>query len=400
MSSATFDVAAVRAAYPLLQEMAYLNTGTYGLMAEPALANYLQAIARFERGGMAGDSGLRDGIERARRRLAAQINAGDDEIALTGNATDGVAFVTAGLDWSAGDEIIISDQEHPAMRYPWRYTAQRFGLVVKHFSVHHDPAATLASIRSLITARTRLIGSSHVTSPNGIRLPAREICALAHEHGALALIDGAQSFAVMAIDVQEIGCDFFTSNTHKWLGGPKGSGFLFARRDLMRQLHPAYVGAGSLAHDRDADVALVPNGQRFEFGTRNFAIHASINWALDWFDQLGWNAIFQRVETVTGYLKRQLADVRGVELCTPPEWERSSGLVTFRVPGRDETELQRRFVASRLFPRTLGKGSEKIRVSCALFNDEEEMDRLVQCLREFLRSSPSIPTATITPTEE
>lgn len=384
MSVAAFDVAAVRAAYPLLQQMAYFNTGTYGLMAEPALTAYLADVARFERGGMAGDQGLREAIERARSRLAARINADPAEVALSGNATDGAAWVAAGLDWSPGDEVIISDQEHPAMRFPWHYTAQRHGFLVKHYTVHHDPAASLAAVRALITPRTRLIGASHVTSPTGTRLPVAEICALAHAHGALALVDGAQSFAVMPIDVQAIGCDFFTSNTHKWLGGPKGSGFLYARRALMERLQPAYVGAGALAHYSDNAIELQPNGKRFEFGTRGFAVHAGINYALDWFDQIGWDEISARVEHLSSYLKRQLAAVPGVELWTPREWERSSGLVSFRVTGRDEAALQARFEANGLYPRTLGKGSEKIRVSCALFNDEEEIDRLVHCVRTFI----------------
>lgn len=379
-----FDIAAVRAAYPLLRELAYFNTGTYGLMAEPVLERYLADVARFERRGMAGDDGLRSAIDQARQRIAAQINACEDEIALSGNATDGVAFITAGLDWSAGDEIIISDQEHPAMRYPWHYTAQRRGLVVKHFTVHHDPEESLSAIRSLITSRTRLIGTSHVTSPNGIRLPVKEICALAHAHGGLALVDGAQSFAVLPIDIKDIDCDFFTSNTHKWLGGPKGTGFLFARREMMAQLQPAYVGAGSLQHFTAGEVVLQPDGKRFEYGTRGFAVPAGINWALDWVDQLGWDQVFQRIEYLSSYLKRRLAEVRGVELWTPHEWQRSSGLVTFRVPGRDETALVQQFEANRLFPRTLGKGSEKVRVSCAFFNAEDELDRLVGCLRAFI----------------
>src|SRR5579884_1970769 len=364
MSTVTFDVAAVRAAYPILQEMAYFNTGTYGLMAEPVLQRYLENVAQFERRGMAADElVMRAGIEESRSRLAARINADASEIALTGNATDGVAFVTAGLEWSAGDEVIISDQEHPAMNYPWHYTAQRRGIVVKHFTVHHDPEQSLASIRALITPRTRLIGTSHVTSPNGIRLPVKEICALAHAHGALALVDGAQSFAVMPIDVQAIGCDFFTSNCHKWLGGPKGTGFLWARQDLMERLQPAYVGAGSLKSFSDDAVVLQPNGRRFEFGTRGFAVHASIGLALDWFDQLGWEAISRRIAHLSGYLKRRLRDLPGIELWTPLEWERSSGLVTFRVVGKDEAALQKHLEEHRLYPRTLGKGSEKIRVS-------------------------------------
>ncbi len=385
MSTIVFDVAAVRAAYPILQEMAYFNTGTYGIMAEPVLQRYLDNIAQFERRGMAANEQvMRAGIEESRQRIAARINADADEIALTGNATDGVAYVTAGLDWNAGDEVIISDQEHPAMNYPWHYTAQRYGVVVKRFTVHHDPDQSLASIRSLITPKTRLIGSSHVTSPNGIRLPVKQICALAHAHGALALIDGAQSFAVMPIDVRDMGCDFFTSNAHKWLGGPKGTGFLYARQEWMERLHPAYVGAGSLKSFRFDEVVLHPSGKRFEFGTRGFPIHASIGLALDWFDQLGWEAVSQRIQHLSGYLKRRLSDIPGVELWTPLQWDRSSGLVTFRVVGKDELALQKQFEENKLYPRTLGKGSEKIRVSTALFNSEEEIDCLVECVRKFV----------------
>src|SRR5690348_1243939 len=266
MPPATLDFAQVRTQFPILREMAYLNTGTYGLMAESVLEKYLEAIADFERRGMAVGDRYDLAIEASRERLAARINAKPSEIALTGNATDGVTFVTAGLDWMPGDEVIINDQEHPAMNYPWRYTAQRQGIVVKRFKVSHDPAESLRSIEELITPRTRLIGSSHVTSPYGIRLPARKICELAHAHGALALIDGAQSFAVTPIDVQAIGCDFFTSNCHKWLGGPKGTGFLFARQELMEQLHPAYVGAGSAqSYDFEKGIVLKPDGHRFEF---------------------------------------------------------------------------------------------------------------------------------------
>jgi len=385
MPPATLDFSAVRIHYPILREMAYFNTGTYGIMAEPVLEQYLEAIASFERRGMAVGDRYRVATEASRARLATRINAKPEEIALTGNATDGVTLVTAGLDWTPGDEVIISDQEHPAMNFPWRYTAQRYGIIVKRFKVSHDPAESLQAIEELITPRTRLIGTSHVTSPYGIRLPAREVCALAHAHGALAFIDGAQSFAITPIDVQEIGCDFFSSNCHKWLGGPKGTGFLFARQELMQQLHPAYVGAGSeQSFDHEKGIVLKPDGRRFEFGTRGFAVHASIGLALDWFDQLGWENVFDRIAHLSTYLKRQLAEIPGVELWTPLEYGRSSGLTSFRVPGRDETALQQSFEAANLYPRTLGKGSEKIRVSTALFNTEDEIDRLVEKVREFV----------------
>ncbi|MFZ0215819.1 MAG: aminotransferase class V-fold PLP-dependent enzyme [Candidatus Dormiibacterota bacterium] len=391
MTVTDFPVGRVRTQYPMLAETAYLNTGTYGLMATDVLSRHWELVASFERRGLAMEGSLRAQLEQVRERLAARINGKPSELALTGNATDGVAFVSMGLELQAGDEVIISDQEHPAMNDPWHYVGHRFGIRVRHFHASGDPAESLASIRSLLTPRTRLVGTSHITSACGIRLPVREICALAHEHGALALVDGAQSFAVTPIDVQEIGCDVFTSNGHKWLGGPKGTGFFWARSDLMRRLLPAYVGAGALVGGAGDDVVLQPDARRFEFGTRGFAVTGGLLPALDWFDELGWEHISARIQALTDRLKERLGSLEGVVLCTPRAWEGSGGLVTLEIPGRDEASLQRRFEAAALYPRSLGSGSSRIRVSCALFNSEDEIDRLVATLRSFLAEDAAEP---------
>lgn len=383
-AGAFLDVAAVREAYPILREMAYFNTGTYGIMAEPVLSRYLESIATLERRGMASAAGFRDEIERARARIAVAINATPAEVTLTGNATDGIAFLSAGLELAPGDEVIISDQEHPAMNFPWQYTAERRRLRLRRYRVSGDPAESLASLRGLVTPATRLVGTSQVTSPYGVRLPVEEMCDLAHAHGAMALVDGAQSFGVFNVDVQRIGCDFFTGNGHKWLGGPKGTGFLYVRQELMERLHPAHVGAGSMERFADDGQALWPDARRFEYGTRGFATPAGLNLALDWLDELGWGVVSSRIEALSTYLKVRLSEIAGVKLVTPLEWARSAGLVTFQVPGRDERALQEQFVERGLFPRPLGVGSEKIRVSCALFNDEEEIDRLLDCVRAFV----------------
>jgi selenocysteine lyase/cysteine desulfurase len=151
----------------------------------------------------------------------------------------------------------------------------------------------------------------------------------------------------------------------------------------MEQLYPAYVGAGSLVEPVDDTAVLEAGGRRFEFGTRGFATPAGLNFALDWIDALGWDQVSDRIRLLSDRLKGSLAEVDGVELCTPMAWERSSGLVTFRVPGRDETELQSWLERGGLFPRPLGRTSERIRVSLALFNTEDEVDRLVGCVRAF-----------------
>ncbi len=165
----------VRAQYPHLQDVAYFNTGTYGSMADCVLRTYQAGTAEFERYGLPVYQQVLDRVETVRARIAERLRGQPSEISLTRNATDGVNLVVTGLDWQPGDEIIISDQEHPAMDQPWSWLAQTRGTVVRRFAVSPDPAIALANVRALITPRTRLIGSSWVTSALGIRLPARGI---------------------------------------------------------------------------------------------------------------------------------------------------------------------------------------------------------------------------------
>lgn len=378
------SIAAVRAEFPQLERLAYFQTGTFGMMAECVLRQVLELIVLFERRSWEVHSEMLAKVEEARRHLAARIGARPEELAFTRNATDGVNLVAAGIAWQPGDEIVISDQEHPAMNYPWRWAMQRTGAVVRRFHVEHDPAATLQNVAALITPRTQLIGTSWVTSPYGIRLPVREICALARQHGILSLVDGAQAFGVFPIDVRELGCDFFTSNGHKWLGGPKGTGFFWARADLLPQLQPAHVGAGSAERFSFEDgLFLHPTGRRFEFGTDDHALHAGLGPALAWFDRLGWDWIEARTRQLSAYLKQELSGVPGVRVKTPFEWERACGLTSFEVPGADERRLWEYLRDEwRVLPRTLAP--HQLRVSTAYFNTEEEVDRLVAGVRAFL----------------
>ena len=378
------DISTVRAEFPELERIAYFQTGTFGMMAECVLRRVQELIALFERRSWEVHGEILAAVEGLRRRLAARIGAEPGEIAFTRNATDGVNLVAAGLTWQPGDEIIISDQEHPAMNYPWHWVAQRTGAVIRRYRVEHDPAASLANVAALVTPRTRLVGTSWVTSPYGIRLPVREVCALARERGILSLVDGAQAFGVFGVHVREVGCDFFTSNGHKWLGGPKGTGFFWARADRLGELRPAHVGAGSAERfSFEAGLTLHPTGRRFEFGTDSHHLHAGLGPALEWFDRLGWEWIEGRTKGLATYLKEGLSRVPGVTLKTPLAWEHSSGLTSFEAEGVDDRALWEYLRDEwRVLPRTLGPRG--IRVSTAYFNTEEEIDRLVAGVRPFL----------------
>ena len=371
------ELSKVRAALPILEETAYFNTGTIGIMARPVLDAYLDNIERFQSRGWIIWYEMIEASERGRARLAAQIGAKPAEITFTRNATDGANLVAAGIEWRDGDEVVISDQEHPAMRFPWSYQAQLGRIKLRTFRVEFDPGETLANLRREINGRTRVIAVNHVTSPFGIRLPVKEMCELARDAGALSLLDGAQSFGKIKIAVDDIGCDFFTGNCHKWLGGPNGTGFLYSRRPAIEQLHPCHVGAGSGQILDGETLELYTDGRRLEYATKSDASYATLTPALDWFDQLGWDGIEGRTKMLVGYLKDRLTETKGVRLLSPVEWERSSGLTSFTLGDFDHSGLLAELKQDwKVWPRTL-EGDRAIRVSIAYFNTTEEIDRLI-----------------------
>lgn len=379
-----FDLGRARAALPALGECTYLNTGTFGLVAEPVAERAHAAMHAFDTRGMAAHDQALAWQEQARARVAGMLGCQADEVALNGNATDGVNLVAFGLTWQPGDEVVISDQEHPAMNVPWYTLARRIGLRVRRFAIppDGDPDETIARIAAQVTPRTRLIGASHVSHQTGVRTPARAICAFARERGILSLIDGAQAVGVMPIDVREIGCDFYASNGHKWLCSPKGIGFWYGRYDLLERMEPAYVGAGSTDYDvtRPERTDLVAGARRFEYGSRGHALYAGLTAAIDYLEDLGWEAIWAHQRRMADYLKRQVQS-RGWPLLTPLAWERSAGLCAFRVPGRPDVDaLYQELIDERRIYAQRTPSLQSLRISTAYFTSREDIDALLAAL--------------------
>lgn len=376
------DARAVRAAFPVLREAVYLNTGTYGPMAAPALDALLEATRALEEGGVACRVDLTGARERARARLAALLHAEPEEIAITGNATDGTNLALAGLTWRRGDEVITTDEEHAAQLHPLLYLRRRRGVRLRRVSVSPDPAAMARRLDEAAVPRTRMVVASHVSCETGTRLPAAAIAAWARGRGALSLLDGAQAVGVLDVDVRGIGCDFYTGNGHKWLCGPQGTGFFYARRDRMAALSPAHVGAGSLRlADFERRIAEPwPTGARFEFGTRSYALPVGLLGALDWLEALGWDRARAHVAALTDDAKRRIADRPWLRLHTPVGFAESSGLVSFSVEGGDAGALVAALQCDHAIYTRHVPHHNALRISAAHFNAAEDLDRLFAAL--------------------
>ncbi len=383
---ATYDVAAVRANISLLQDRVYLNTGTEGLLAEPVLADYLAALARQEREGHVALAWRYAELERAREAVARLLYTHPDTVAFTRNATDGHNLVLQGIQWQPGDELLISNEEHPALSHPSAYLQDRAGPSVRVFDVDANPQVTLQNIREALSPRTRLIAFSHVSCESGVRLPAQEISQLAHAQGAWSLLDGAQSLGAVSVDVADLECDFFVSNGHKWLCGPKETGIFYIHPDRLADLTLRAVGAGTFerfawSHE-EFSYNLRPSARRFEFGTRNQAALSGLHAAIAWLEQLGFESVFAHIREVAAQARDLLAEIPGVDVLTPLSRDRSAGLITFHLQGREQSEVAETLWEKGIITRhtTTPPG---VRASAGYFNTRHDFERLAAALRSL-----------------
>jgi selenocysteine lyase/cysteine desulfurase len=388
----SYPIESIRRDVAVLSELCYLNTGTVGVMHEPVLSCHLEAISHYERYGHAGQAKAVEGYERGRAALARLMNAQPSEIALTRNASDGINYVVAGLDLPAGSTIVTTTEEHPAVLHPLAQLARHSGATITMVPLaDSSDAELLQRFKDAVSAPdVALAIFSHVSCETGRRLPAEEMCHICEASDVLSLVDGAQSLGQFPVDVRDIGCDFMTGNGHKWLCGPKGTGFLYVRHDRTDLLTPIYTGDGSVEprFDRsffaesgiDTDHwSFRSDAWRFEFGTRNWHLYSAIADAISYQEQLGWSAIHQHVASVSSALKQELGARPGVTVHTPADWNDSSGIVTFSLVGWDGVKLSETLWDQQVIQRRVQIPSG-VRISVAHYTNDEDITRFLDVL--------------------
>jgi selenocysteine lyase/cysteine desulfurase len=377
------DIKEIRRQVPVTRDLIYLNSGSFGPMATPVWDRYCSALYEWETQAYASFNRFLGVREEARARVAALLGARPEEIALTRNATEGVNLVLRGLPFAPGDEIVISDQENPALSFPALFLRQQGGPMIRMFRVDPDPAVTIANLQQALSPQTRLIAFTWVSCETGTRLPAGEICHIASERDIYSLVDAPQAVGQFPVNVGSLGCDFLAMCVHKWLFGPKGTGAFYIRASLLEQVHPSQVGMGSMVEAEvppSWSLTLRPSAQRFEYGSRNFAAFQGVVAALDWLDGIGWPEVYAHMQDLTAYLKREAARVQGVRVQSPGMWTRASSLVNLAVTGVDpeklEADLRREHrILCRATTAPLG-----VRISLAYFNTRAEIEQLLEAL--------------------
>jgi selenocysteine lyase/cysteine desulfurase len=361
------DPDALRADIPALDDgTVYLNTGASGPATGRALAAAREAQRAHETEAHRGNPYpyAYDAYDESREAIADFLGAPAGEVALTNSTADGLSRLASAVDWEPGDAVVRTDLEHPAGVLPWARLG-REGVetrVVACPDGRLDREAYAEAVRD-----ARLVCLSSLSWLHGTRLPVRDAVEVAHDAGALVVVDAVQSVGHHPVDVEEWGADAVAAAGHKWLLGVWGSGVLHVR-DPDR-FAPRHLGYRAVDGD-GAGVAYHDGAARFEVGTASLAPHAALREAVATTREIGLDAIRDRMASLTDRLKAGLGD----RLVSPREFE--SGLVAFSV---DRPERTVEALADRgIYVRTVEDGSRTlVRASVHAFNTAADVDALL-----------------------
>jgi L-cysteine/cystine lyase len=376
----------IRLEMPATTTNLFLNAGSFGplpICVLQAMQEQMQEEWQNGRLGAAAFEAMRKIYDNSRSRVARLLNADLDEIALTDNTGEGLNIISNGIQWHEDDEVITTNHEHMSLLAPLYQLRDRYGIVIRFADI--GPTAerpVLKAIADLVTPRTRLISISHVTWTTGAVLNIGEVGYMGREWGIPVLIDGAQSAGAIPVDVKALGIDFYAIPMQKWLCGPDGTGALYVRRDALSYVSPTYAGPWSIKHEEGLEWELLESAQRFEVGGRQTAAIAGQAAVLKWLEEtVGHRWLFERIGSLSAYAYKALNEVPGLTILTPRQGE--SGLVSFKLVGRDDTEVvtylrDKHNIYIRNIPTT-----NSLRISTGFYNTEEEIDKLITALKEM-----------------
>jgi selenocysteine lyase/cysteine desulfurase len=318
--------------------------------------------------------------EAALEALAAWVGAHADEIVVTRNTSESNNIVGNGLELGAGDEVVIWEQNHPTNNVAWDVRAERRGFTVRRVTTPEQPRSDDDLLQPFLAAlgpRTKVLSITHISNSSGVALPAARLCAEARSRGIFTLVDGAQSFGFLQLDLHALGCDAFTASSHKWFMGPKETGLLYVRRDVAPALWPSVVGVGW-------DGAKARGARRFStLGQRDDAAFVAMGAALAFHERIGAAIVEQRVRDLAAALKRGITErVPDVRFVTPVASELSGGVVIFSlpgVPGRDgyNTLYQKHAVAGA------SSGSTGIRLCPHVYMTLQDVEKAADAVRSL-----------------
>jgi isopenicillin-N epimerase len=382
---------ALRAEFLLRPEVVFLNHGSFGACPRPVFERYQAWQLELERQPVEFmGRRSRDLMAEARAALAGYLGADPDEVVYFPNVTVALNVVARSLRLGPDDEVLMTDHEYGALERTWQFVCEKVGartVVAPLPSPLDDPDAAVEAFLAGLTERTRVVFLSHITSPTALVLPVGRVVAAvrARRPDVLTVVDGAHAAGQIELDLHALGVDFYGGNCHKWLSAPKGAGFLYARRDVQHLLEPLVVSWGW--DSRNPSPSKFVDEQQ-QWGTRDYAAFLSVPAAIDFLREHDWPAVRARCHELARSARSALVEVTGQPPLSPDSPELFGQMVSAALGEDIPDDLQERLLADHgiELPVTSRNGDRFLRVSFQAYNDEHDLERLLEALPDVLGS--------------
>jgi selenocysteine lyase/cysteine desulfurase len=356
---------------------AFLNNGSLGIAPKyvvKAVADYLASSAALEM-----DYYPRWGYETMdefRQELAGFYGCKKDELALMHNATEAMSTIAAGLDLKAGDEVLLTDQEHPSGRGCWQMKAARHGITLREVKIPLPPKSPEQLADLLIGSigpKTRVLSFSGIMTTTGLVMPVREICTAARAKGVITVVDGAHMHGQIDFRTADLNCDYMAGSPHKWVFAPAGCGLLYVREENLEKLWPTVV-SGSWNETK------LKAARFMNVGTNSRAIMEGMMAGLRFYKQLGPAEIRARIHELAKYIRKRALECPHVELLTPEDDRMYGSLVTIRFKTGELSKFHDLLKKKRVWCFM----SNQVRLAAHVHTRPQDIDLYFDLLREAL----------------
>ena len=371
------DFASLRESIACMGSMTYMNAGWAGPSPAQVVERMREAAERESAAGPAGPEGRAFGSaveEEARTEAAHLFNVDPADVLITHGTSEGIAIALFGLDWEAGDVLLTTDLEHPGIDSPVGVLEER-GVEIRRVTIPPDASADacVEALRSGLDSRVKVAALSHVMFTTGLRVPAEEVVAAAHEADALVLLDGAQTAGHIAMDFAAMGVDFYATSGQKWLLGPTGSGAFYVRPDRRELLKPLLRRPGAGFRQGLGQYSLASQGVVERAG---YAEAVRIN------RELGPERVEEHTCGLAAALRAGVSEIGGVRINGPADGPTVCAITVISVDGWEapafvETLWERHRLVARHVAHPAG-----VRLCTAAFNDESDVERAVAAIAE------------------
>ena len=372
--------ASVRKGYKLKPEYVNLENGYYNFLPEQVLEKFIGHVREIN---LQGSYYMRtvqfENKKSISAKLAAIAGCSPDELIITRNTTESLDMIIGGLDWKAGDEAVMAEQDYPAMLDMFKQVSKRYGVINKVVSVPNHPHSDDEIVNlyaSAITDNTKLLMVCHMINITGQILPVKKICDMAHARGVQVMVDGAHSFAHFKFTIPDLNCDYYGSSLHKWLSVPLGAGILYIKKEKIGDVWPLLAAA-----DRKPDDISRLN----HIGTHPVHTDLAIADAIDFFNIIGAERKEARLRFLQNYWTSKVRDHPNVILNTPADPSRSCGIANAGIRDMKPSDMgEVLFSKYKIYTAPIdGAGVHGCRITPNVYTTTADLDMLVKALTEL-----------------